>query len=167
MLLPFTPCFVCFHFTVFVLFHPQFSFYLYFTTSLCFCDLRDFIGWNTSEFPVNLTPASWPCCILWITGGTWFSLTGYSELTIVSFYHLHAAPLIQFYNIMDIVLVTLVWWIFTFYLVALMQGFFGGLDPISSIRSTLALHLAFRFKLSTNIDKLAFEIVYLMHLLIY
>ena len=46
-------------------------------------------------------------------------------------------------------------------------GFLGGLDPISSIRSTLALHLTFRFKLLMNIDKLALEIIYLILLLIY
>ena len=46
-------------------------------------------------------------------------------------------------------------------------GFFGGLDPISSIRSTLVLHLAFRFKLSMKIDELDLEIAYLIHLLIY
>ena len=46
-------------------------------------------------------------------------------------------------------------------------GFFGQLDSISSIRSTLALHLAFRFELLMNIDELAFEIAYLIHLLIY
>ena len=45
--------------------------------------------------------------------------------------------------------------------------FLGGLDPISSIRSTLALHLTFRFTLSMNIDELALEIAYLTHLLIY
>ena len=45
--------------------------------------------------------------------------------------------------------------------------FFGGLDPISSIRSTLALHLTFRFELLMNIDELALEIAYLIHLLIY
>ena len=49
----------------------------------------------------------------------------------------------------------------------LMQGFLGGLDPISSIRSTLALHLTFRLKLLMNVDELALEIVYLIHLLIY
>ena len=46
-------------------------------------------------------------------------------------------------------------------------GFFGGLDPISSSRSTLALHLAFRFELSMNIDELALGVAYLTYLLIY
>ena len=44
---------------------------------------------------------------------------------------------------------------------------FGGLDPIPPIRSTLALHLTFRFELSMKIDKLALEIAYLIPLLIY
>ena len=37
---------------------------------------------------------------------------------------------------------------------------FGGLDPIISIRSTLALHLTFRFELPMSIDELALEIAY-------
>ena len=46
-------------------------------------------------------------------------------------------------------------------------GFFRVLDPILSIRQTLALHLVFRFKLWDDIDKLALGIAYLIHLLIY
>ena len=48
----------------------------------------------------------------------------------------------------------------------LMQGL-GGFDPISSSRSTLALHLTFRLELPMNIDELALEIAYLIHLLVY
>ena len=44
-------------------------------------------------------------------------------------------------------------------------GFLGGLDPISSIRLTLVLHLAFRFELSMNIDELALSVAYLIYLL--
>ena len=46
-------------------------------------------------------------------------------------------------------------------------GYFGGLDPISSIRSTHVLHLTFRFELSMNVDELVLEIAYLIPLLIY
>ena len=45
-------------------------------------------------------------------------------------------------------------------------GFFGGFEPISSIRSTLALHLAFRFQLLMNIHELALGVAYLTYLLI-
>ena len=45
-------------------------------------------------------------------------------------------------------------------------GFSGGYEPIYSIWSTLALHLAFRFGLLQNIDELALSIAYLTYLLI-
>ena len=45
-------------------------------------------------------------------------------------------------------------------------GFLWGYEPISSIRSTLALHLTFRFRLSMNIDKLALGVACLTYLLI-
>ena len=44
--------------------------------------------------------------------------------------------------------------------------FSGGYEPICSIWSTLAPHLAFRFGLSQNIDKLTLCIAYLTYLLI-
>ena len=47
----------------------------------------------------------------------------------------------------------------------LMQGF-GGVRSHFSIRSTLALHLAFRFKLLMKIDELALDIAYLIPLLV-
>ena len=46
-------------------------------------------------------------------------------------------------------------------------GFFRGMDPISPIRSTLVLHLTFRFNLSMKIDELALDIAYFIPLLIY
>ena len=46
-------------------------------------------------------------------------------------------------------------------------GFLGRFEPISSIRSTLALHLTFRFKLLMNIDELVLGVAYLTYLLIY
>ena len=70
------------------------------------------------EFPVNLTPAFWPCWSLWVTDSAWFTLTGLSKSIIVSFYWLPSTPPILFYNIMGTISVTLSWYSSTFYLVA-------------------------------------------------
>ena len=48
----------------------------------------------------------------------------------------------------------------------MMQVFLGGHKPIYSAQSTLALHLAFRFRLLQNIDELALCVAYLVYLLI-
>ena len=87
----------------FVLSYPWFCFNFYFTTLLYFCDQIDSIGWNIFELSFDLTPAFWPCYTFWVTRSTSFALTGHFELTIVSFYWLHSAPLIWIYNIMGTV----------------------------------------------------------------
>ena len=127
------------------------SFYFYyttFTTSPYFNDLMDSIGWNTSELPVDLTPAFWPCCSLWVASGTWFIPTGPSELTIMNFYWLHSAPPIPFYNILGTVSVTLNWCALMFYLVAHISTFLGHLiyETFFCIMGMVCMILCILFK---------------------